>query len=263
MSSNDPKQKLFASLAEIGHALGNAHRLRILELLAQCEMSVEALADRVGLSIGNASQHLRLLRAAGLLTSRRDGKHVRYIVRDPAVLELTAAIGRVAERTLAEVRDVIGGYFRDRDALEPVTRKELSRRLKDDVVTVIDVRPADEFAAGHVPRAINIPLPDLPRRLRDLPRERQIVAYCRGAYCVLAFEAVALLRERGFTAVRLEQGFPEWRAAGLPVETLAAIPASSSRRTFSGTRAARSPASAQPRALRRATASSVARKLAR
>lgn len=223
MSSSDPKQKLFAGLAEIGHALGNEHRLRILELLAQRETSVEALAERVGLSVANASQHLRLLRAAGLLTSRRDGKHVRYFVSDPAVLELTAALGRVAERNLAQVREVIGGYFRDRDALEPVTRKELSRRLKDDVVTVIDVRPAEEFAAGHLPKAVNIPLKDLPRRLRELPRGREVVAYCRGAYCVLAYEAVALLRKRGFAAARLEEGFPEWRASGLPVETLPAL----------------------------------------
>jgi rhodanese-related sulfurtransferase/DNA-binding transcriptional ArsR family regulator len=219
MSSSDPKLKLFAEFAEIGRALGNPHRLRILELLAQRETSVEALAERVGLSIANASQHLRLLRAAGLLTSRRDGKYVLYAVSDPAVLELSAALGRVAERNVAQVREVISGYFWDRDALEPVTRKELSRRVKDDVVTVIDVRPADEFAAGHVPNAINIPLRDLPRRLRDLPRDREVVAYCRGAYCVLAFEAVALLRKRGFAAVRLEQGFPEWRAAGLPVES--------------------------------------------
>ena len=221
MSSRDPKQKLFAGLAEIGHALGNEHRLRILELLAQRETSVEALAERVGLSVANASQHLRLLRAAGLVTSRRHGKYVLYVVSDPTVLELTAALGRVAERNLAQVREVIGGYFRDRDALEPVTRKELSRRLRDNVVTVIDVRPADEFAAGHVPDAINISLRDLPRRLRDLPRDREVVAYCRGAYCVLAFEAVALLRKRGFAAARLEEGFPEWRAAGLPVATSA------------------------------------------
>lgn len=219
MSSSDPKQKLFAGLAEIGHALGSEHRLRILELLAQRETSVEALAERVGLSVANASQHLRLLRAAGLLTSRRDGKHVLYVVSDPTVLELTAALGEVAERNHAEVREVVRGYFHARDAFAPISRQELRRRLKDDVVTVLDVRPAEEFAAGHLPTAVNIPLRDLPRRLRKLPKKRDIVAYCRGAYCVLAFEAVALLRKRGFTAVRLEEGFPEWRAAGLPVET--------------------------------------------
>jgi ArsR family transcriptional regulator len=219
MSSSDPKLKLLAGLADIGRALGSVHRLRILELLAQRESSVEALAGRVGLSIANASQHLRLLRGAGLLTSRRDGKHVLYVVSGPTVLGIVAALGRVAERNLAEVRDVVSGYFRERDALEPVSRKELSRRVRDDVVTLLDVRPVDEFAAGHLPHAVNIPLRDLPLRLRELPRNREVIAYCRGAYCVLAFEAVALLRRRGFTARRLEEGFPEWRAAGLPVET--------------------------------------------
>ena len=222
MSSDDPKLKLFAGLAEIGRALGNAHRLRILELAAQREMSVEALAERLGLSIANASQHLRLLRGAGLLTSRRDGKHVLYVVSDATVLELTAVLGQVAERNLAEVREVVNGYFRQRDSFEPMSRQQLRRRLTDDVVTLLDVRPETEFAAGHLPNAINIPLRDLPRRLRELPRNREVVAYCRGTYCVLAFEAVALLRRRGFMAMRLEEGFPEWRAAGLPVETLGA-----------------------------------------
>ena len=222
MSSNDPKLKLFAGLAEIGRALGHEHRLRILEILAQRETSVEVLAERLGLSIANASQHLRLLRSAGLLTSRRDGKHVFYVMSDPTVLKLTAALGAVAERNHAEVREVVGGYFRERDAFEPISRQELRRRLKDDVVTVLDVRPTDEFAAGHLPTAVNIPLRELPRRLRELPKKREIVAYCRGAYCVLAFEAVALLRKSGFAAVRLEEGFPEWRAAGLPVERIEA-----------------------------------------
>lgn len=219
MSSGDPKLRLFSGFAAIGHALGNEHRLRILELLAQRETSVEALAQRVGLSLANASQHLRLLRAVGLLSSRRAGKHVLYAVSDPTVLALTAALGQVAERNLAQVREVINGYCRERDAFEPISRNELRRRLKDDVVTLLDVRPGDEFAAGHVPQAINIPLRDLPRRLRELPRNRAVVAYCRGAYCLLAFEAVALLRRRGFTALRLEAGFPEWRAAGLPIAT--------------------------------------------
>jgi ArsR family transcriptional regulator len=222
MSSSDPKLKLFTGLAAVGRALGNEHRLRILELLAQREMSVEALAERVGLSIANASQHLRLLRAAGLLTSRRAGKHVLYVMSDLTVLALTAALGQVAERNLAQVREVINGYFRERDAFEPISRQELQRRLQDDVVTLLDVRPLEEFAAGHLPSAINIPLRDLPRRLRELPRNREVIAYCRGAYCVLAVEAVALLRKRGFATMRLEEGFPEWRAAGLPVETLEA-----------------------------------------
>ena len=217
MSSNSPKRALFAGLAEIPKALGHGHRLEILELLAQGERSVEAVAERLALPIANISQHLRLMQRAGLLASRRQGKRILYRQSDPAVLDLTAALRRIAERNSAEVRDVIASYFCKRDALEPVSRRELRRRLKDGLVTVLDVRPEDEYAAGHLPKAINIPLRELSRRLSELPRSREIVAYCRGPYCVLAFEAVALLRERGFKVRRLEDGFPEWKAAGLPL----------------------------------------------
>ncbi|HEV2548901.1 MAG TPA: metalloregulator ArsR/SmtB family transcription factor [Stellaceae bacterium] len=217
MSSQGPKQLLYARFAEVAKALGHGHRLEILELLAQTERSVEALAERAGLSVANASQHLRLMRRAGLLTSRRDGKRVLYRLSDPAVLDLVAGLRRVGERNVAEVRDVVAGYFQKRDGLEPVSRRELAQRLKEGLVTVLDVRPADEFAAGHLPRAVNIPLRELSRRLRDLPKSREIVAYCRGPYCVLAFEAAALLRKHGFKVRRLEDGYPEWRAAGLPI----------------------------------------------
>ena len=186
-------------------------------MLFRSERSVEALAERAGLSIANASQHLRLMRQPGLLASRRDGKRILYRLSDPAVLDLVAALHRVGERNLAEVREVVGGYFHERDALEPVSRTELSRRIKDGLVTVLDVRPEDEFAAGHLPGAVNIPLRELARQLRGLPKNREIVAYCRGPYCVLAFEAVALLRQHGFAVRRLEDGYPEWKAAGLPV----------------------------------------------
>jgi rhodanese-related sulfurtransferase/DNA-binding transcriptional ArsR family regulator len=218
MSRKNPKRAVFDAFAEVGKALGHGHRLEILELLAQGERSVEALAERAGLSVANASQHLRQMRRAGLLVSRRDGKRILYALSDPAVLDLAAALRRVAERNSAEVRDTVNGYFHARDALEPVSRKELARRIKDGTVTVLDVRPEDEFAAGHLPRALNVPLRELAKRLRDLPKNREIVAYCRGPYCVLAFEAVALLRGRGFKVRRLEDGFPEWKAAGLSVE---------------------------------------------
>ncbi len=211
------KRTVLAGLAEVAKALGHSHRLEILELVAQGARSVEALAARAGLSVANASQHLQLLRRAGLLASRREGKRVLYSLSDPLVLDLTGALRRVAERNLAEVRDVVRGYFHERDSLEPVSRKELVRRLREDCVTVLDVRPEDEFALGHLPHAINIPLRELSRRLREIPKTREIVAYCRGPYCVLAFEAVALLRQRGFKIRRLEDGYPEWRAAGLPV----------------------------------------------
>lgn len=218
MSSQGPKQRLYAQFAEVAKALGHHLRLEILELLAQGERSVESLAERAGLSVANASQHLRLMRRAGLLASRRDGKRILYRPSGPAVLDMVAALRRVAELNLAEVQGVLSGYFNQRDGLEPVSRKELARRLKDGLVTVLDVRPADEFAAGHLPRAVNIPLRELARRLREVPKGQEVVAYCRGPYCVLAFEAVALLRERGFKVRRLEDGYPEWRAAGLPVE---------------------------------------------
>ena len=213
-----PKQQLYLQFAEMAKALGHAHRLEILELLAQGERSVESLAERAGLSIGNASQHLRLMRQAGLLVSRRDGKRILYRLSDPAVLDLTAALHRLAERNLGEVKSVLAGYFNQRDSMEPVSRKELSRRLRDGLVTVLDVRPPDEFAAGHLPNAVNIPLRDLTRRVGKLPKKQEVVAYCRGPYCVLAFEAVAMLRSRGFEARRLEDGYPQWEAAGLPVE---------------------------------------------
>jgi len=217
MSSYSPKRALFDSFAEVARALGHGSRLEILEQLAQGERSVEGLADRTGLSVANASQHLRLMQRSALLASRRDGKHVLYRLGDPSVLHLVAALRKVAESKHAAARDVIGGYFRERDAFEAVSREELAARIKAGLVTVLDVRPEDEYAAGHLPRSINIPLRELSRRLRKLPKSREIVAYCRGAYCVLAFEAVAFLRKRGWKVRRLEDGFPEWKAAGLPV----------------------------------------------
>ncbi len=216
LSSLDPKHTVFAGLAELAKALASPHRIEIIEALGQGERSVEGVAVRVRLSIANASQHLRLMRGAGLLASRRDGKHVLYRLADPAVVDLMSALGRLGERNQAEVRAVMAGYFHDKDAMEPVSRAELTERIRDGLVTVLDVRPEDEFAAGRVPSAINIPLSDLARRLGDLPRDQEIVAYCRGAFCVLAFEAVALLRGHGFKVRRLEDGFPEWQAAGLP-----------------------------------------------
>lgn len=218
MSPQSPKHAMFDCFAEVAKALGHGRRLEILELVAQGERSVEALAGSAGLSVANASQHLRLMRQAGVLASRRNGKHIFYRVSDPSVLDMLVALRKVAENNLAEVRDLIRGYFHERDALEPVSRQKLRHRLKNGLVTVLDVRPEDEFAAGHLPRAVNIPLRELTRRLRELPKSQEVVAYCRGPYCVLAFEAVALLRERGFKVRRLEDGYPEWLAAGLPVE---------------------------------------------
>ncbi|WP_119418462.1 ArsR/SmtB family transcription factor [Desertibaculum subflavum] len=213
-----PKQALFAEFAAVARALGHAHRLELLEQLGQGERSVETLSARVGLSVANASQHLQHLRRAGLVAGRREGKFVFYRLADDAVLALLASLSHVAERNLAEVDRILRGYFADRDSLEPVSREELLARSRAGLVTVLDVRPADEFALGHVPGAVNIPLAELKGRLADLDPALEIVAYCRGAYCVLSFEAVAALRARGFKARRLVDGLPEWRAAGLPVE---------------------------------------------
>jgi ArsR family transcriptional regulator len=216
-SSPNPKQALFAEFAALAKAIGHPHRLELLEQVAQGERNVETLAARVGLSVANASQHLQNMRRAGILTARRDGKYVLYGLADDAVLDLLSALRRIAERNVAEVERVVASYFRDRDNLEPVTRAELMRRLKAGTVTVLDVRPADEYALGHLPGALNLPLAKLKRHLRNLDRSREIVAYCRGPYCVLSYEAVAALRARGFKVRRLEDGYPEWRAAGLPV----------------------------------------------
>jgi ArsR family transcriptional regulator len=220
MSSAEAKRALFSAFAEVAKALAHRHRLEIIEQLAQGERSVEALSEKVALSVANASQHLRIMRRAGLLASRRDGKRIVYRLTDPSALAAVSALQKVAERNMAEVREVIGGYFRERDALEPVTRDELRKRVKEGAVTVLDVRPRDEYDAGHIPQAVNVPLRELAKRLREIPNSREIVAYCRGPYCVLAFEAVAKLRQSGFRARRLEDGYPEWKAAGLPVEAL-------------------------------------------
>ncbi|GIL03051.1 MAG: ArsR family transcriptional regulator [Alphaproteobacteria bacterium] len=216
--STGPKQALFAEFAAIARALGHPHRLEMLERIAQGERGVEAIAGRLGLSVANASQHLQLLKRAGLIASRRDGRFILHRLADPAVLTLMRALYHVGERNVAEVDRILRGYFRDRDAMEPVTRAELMELSRAGAVTVLDVRPREEFAAGHLPGAVNMPLDELEARLGELDGGRDIVAYCRGQYCVLSFEAVAALRARDRRARRLEEGFPEWRAAGLPVE---------------------------------------------
>ncbi|TGQ41949.1 metalloregulator ArsR/SmtB family transcription factor [Mesorhizobium sp. M00.F.Ca.ET.216.01.1.1] len=219
MSIRNPKQALYAQFAGVAKALGHPQRLELIEQLAQGPRSVDALATKVGLPIANTSQHLQHLRRAGLVTAERAGKFVNYSLADDTVLTLFASIRVVAERQLAEVERIVRGYFQARDEMEAVTRAELTERIREGLVTVIDVRPPDEFALGHLPGALNVPLSDLEARLPDLRHDREIVAYCRGAYCVMSFEAVAVLRARGFKVRRLEDGLPEWRAAGLQVET--------------------------------------------
>ncbi|MGJ0532824.1 ArsR/SmtB family transcription factor [Methylocystis sp.] len=217
MSTQSPKQALFTEFAAVAKALGHAHRLELLEQLAQGERSVETLAQKTGLSIANASQHLQHMRRAGLVGARRDGKFVYYQLADDGVLDLLAALRRTAERNVAEVERIVRSYFDDRDGLEPISREELAERLRAGTVIILDVRPEDEFALGHLPGALNVPLRTLEARLSQLNPSQEIVAYCRGAFCVLSYEAVAVLRARGFKARRLEDGFPEWRSAKLPI----------------------------------------------
>jgi rhodanese-related sulfurtransferase len=220
MSNLGPKQQVFTGLAQIAHALAHEHRLELLEHLGQGERSVEDLATRANLTLANASRHLQLLRRAAVVEGRRDGKRVYYrLAGDTLVVGLLAALSRVGERNSAEIARVTATYFRARDEFQPVSRDELLDRLRSGMATILDVRPEDEFASGHLPNALNIPLSQLERRLAELPADQEIVAYCRGPWCVLSFEAVALLREHGYRARRLEDGFPEWKTAGLPVDS--------------------------------------------
>lgn len=218
MSGRSAKHQILEQFATVAKALGHAHRLNLLEFLAQGERSVEALSQVAGLTVANTSQHLQRLRRSGLVTSHKRGLHVFYSVAGEDVIGLLRALRLTTERHTAEVDRIVSGYFNQRDSLEPISRRELLARTKQGLVTVLDVRPVEEYQAGHIPGAINLPLGDLKKRLKDLPKEQEIIAYCRGPYCVLAFEAVAALRKKGFDARRLEEGYPEWKASGLPVD---------------------------------------------
>ncbi len=219
MSDSGFSEQIFSQLARVGKAVSNAHRLALLEYLAQGERSVESLARVAGLSVANTSQHLQQLRQAGLVAARKAGQHVYYRLANDDVVALVRVIRRLAEMNLAEVDHLVRTYLSVKDDLEPVPAEELIERARKGLVTVVDVRPPEEYDAGHLPGAVNIPLSELERRLDELPQAQDVVAYCRGPYCVLAYEAVAQLRERGYTARRLENGFPEWKESGLPTES--------------------------------------------
>ena len=210
------KDRLYGQFARIGKALGSPHRLEVLELLAQGERTVDSLATEIGLSLANASQHLRALRHAALVESRKDGLFVYYRLADPTVFDLCAAIRRVAEGRLAELERIVHDYFGDRTTPEPVGMQELLARTRSNEVVILDTRPANEYEAGHIAGAISVPIDELQRRLKELPKDKDYVAYCRGPYCVYADRAVEMLRSRKRRARRLIEGFPEWRAAGFP-----------------------------------------------
>jgi rhodanese-related sulfurtransferase len=218
MKSEGFKQQLFAQFAVVAKAMANPNRLELLEFLAQGERTVEGLAQAAGLSVANTSQHLQQMRHAGLVLSRKEGLHVFYRLSGSDVIMALACLRRVAENHLTEVSYLIDSYLTIKDNLEPLAAAVLIERAREGLVTVLDVRPHDEYAAGHLPGAINIPLHELEQRLAEIPRQNEVVAYCRGPYCVLAFNAVRQLRDEGYRAQRLENGYPEWLAAGLPIE---------------------------------------------
>ena len=218
MSTDALKRSLYETLAKVAQALANGNRLQLLENLAQGSRSVESLAAMTGLSVPNTSQHLRALRQAGLVVPRKEGQRVFYSIAGDEVVHLYDALQRAGEAHAAEVEKLVRAFIGHRDELEPIAAAELLERAKKGLVTVLDVRPMEEYAAGHLPGAVSVPLERLESGLAKLPKKREAVAYCRGPYCLMSFEAVATLRKHGLKARRLEAGFPEWKAAGLPVE---------------------------------------------
>ncbi len=218
MPSSVRSSEVYKSLARIGAALSNAVRLELLELLAQGERSVDELATLTGASVANTSQHLQKLKQAGLIVGRKEAQFVKYRLAGDEVVALFGALGVAGQAYLADVDRILRLYFTAKDDLEPVLAAELLERAKKGLVTVLDVRPREEFAAGHVPGAVNIPIHELEKRLAELPKRKEVVAYCRGPYCLMSYDAVQLLRKKGLKARRLKDGLPEWRLAGLPVE---------------------------------------------
>ncbi len=218
MADRELKSRLYEQFARVGSALASPSRLELLDVLAQGERSVEVLAERASLSVANTSRHLHVLRDAGLVLARKEGLRVFYRLADGEVYELLQSVRSHAERRLAEVDRIVDAYLGTRDGLEPVTRPELLDRARSGRVTVLDVRPAEEFDAGHIAGAVSIPIDELEERLGELPKGKEVVAYCRGPYCVWSLRAVDTLRAAGRKARRLVDGFPEWGAEGLPVE---------------------------------------------
>ncbi len=212
-----PKKRLLEHFARVAKAMASANRLELIEALAQGERSVDALAQASGMSMANTSHHLQILRDSGLAVSRKDGLQVFYRLTDDAIPAVLAGIRGIAERHLAEVERIVRENFESRDNLTPVRREELLGLVRSGEAMVIDVRPPAEYDAGHIEGAVNIPLESLAGRLNKLPHDQEIVAYCRGPYCMLAFEAVEALRKHGYHARRLEDGYPEWKADRKPV----------------------------------------------
>ncbi len=219
-SSRQFKNAIYEQLARIGKSLGSGPRLEILDILCQGPRTVEMLAKQVGnLSVANTSHHLQVLRRARLVEAEKDGVRVTYRLADPQVCTFFLALRQFAESRLLEIQAVTRQFLEARDVMEPVDREALVARVRRGEVTVLDVRPLEEYRAGHIPGALSVPLNELDRRMAELPPDREVVAYCRGPYCVLAIDAVAQLKQHGYRAIRLEEGVPDWRARGLPIES--------------------------------------------
>jgi len=212
------KNQLYEQFARIGKALASPHRLELLDVLAQCDRTVEALAQETGMSVANASQHLQVLRTARLVETRREGTSIYYRLASEGVSTLWLSLRAVGEAHLAEIDRVVETFLQDRAQWQPITAEALLEELRSDQVMLLDVRPAMEYQAGHLPQALSIPVAELEARLAEVPLDKEIVAYCRGPYCVFADEAVAVLRARGYRARRLEEGVADWRKLALPVE---------------------------------------------
>jgi rhodanese-related sulfurtransferase/DNA-binding transcriptional ArsR family regulator len=212
------KNQLYEQFARLGKALASPHRLELLDVLAQCERTVEALAQETGMSVANASQHLQVLRSARLVETRREGTSIYYRLASESVSTLWLSLRAVGEAHLAEIDRVVETFLQDRAQWQPITAEALLEELRSDRVILLDVRPAEEYQAGHLPQALSIPVAELEARLSEVPLDREIVAYCRGPYCIFADEAVTLLRARGYRARRLEEGVADWRKLALPVE---------------------------------------------
>ena len=219
MKGREFKDAVFQQFASIAHAFASPKRLEIIDVLNQCERDVETLAKEVKMTVANTSRHLQILKNTRLVESRKDGVRVIYRIADPLIYDCWVNLQSLAEKRLSELKEITRVFFSERDCMDTISKDELLKRIKSDDVIVLDVRPTEEYKEGHIRDAVSIPLPELQSMLKKIPKNREIVAYCRGPYCVLAVEAIKFLHDAGYKAIRLDEGYPEWKEAHLPHES--------------------------------------------